>query len=328
MPLKKLTRTVQFWRIVDGRDGRPLNEDYDWGKIFGDIFNKSSRPLFETDLQGRNFLGRVVTLGDKTTELLHRELSSEFGSKGSCQHFGIVLAGDKDYVPNQQNKQSGDQQPVGLNKGWDAVDNSFIWHLPFGNMFAILLESQSSGRANRYAEWLTRYLKENKILADKEILFTAIPVFDRDVVERARRAHGIKAVTLRTSLGEASAADNLVNRIFSKWSNYHDVDIEIKINTRRGRSRQEDERENLKWFQKNLGSLPEFSKAVVKTVDAEGDVNELNLLKERLSRKQNITLDTSKSAADAMNKNSVFPAIANAFIKDYHDLRDLKDDGR
>lgn len=328
MSLKRLKRTVQFWRIVDAKDGQPLKEDYDWRKIFADIYGKSSPSFFETDLEGRKFLGQVVTLGDKATDLLHSGPNPEFGDKGSCQHFGVVLAGDKDYVPNQQNKQSGDQQPVGLNEGWEAVDNSFVWHLPFGNMFAILLESQSSGRANRYAAWLTRYLHKNNIMLDQKMSFAAAPVIDRDVIERARKATGIKAVALRTSLGKASTADNPINRMFKSRSNYYDVDVEVKIITRRGRSRQEDEHENLEWFQENLGDLPEFSKAVVKTVDSEGTVDELNLLKERLSRKQNIILDTSRSAADAINKDSVFPAIAEAFIKDYHDLRDLKDDGR
>lgn len=328
MPLKRLNRTVQFWRIVDARDNQPLEKDYDWAAIFGDLYGKTSPLLFEADLEGRKFLGQVVTLGDKITELLHHELTDVFGSKGSCQHFGVILAGDKDYVPNQQNKQSGVQQPVGLNEGWDAVDNSFVWHLAFGNMFAILLESQSSGRANRYAAWLTRFLRQSGIISDQQVSYEAIPVIDGDVVDRARKAKGIKAVSLRTSLGRASSANNPVNRIFASHSNYHDVDIEIKITTRPGRSRQEDEQENLEWFRENLGDLTEFSKAVVKTVDSKGTIDELNLLKERLSRKQNITLDTSKSAADAINKDSVFPAIVEAFVKNYRDLQGLKDDGR
>lgn len=328
MPVKRLNRTVQFWRIVDARDHQPLKNDYNWDEIFGGLYGKTYPLLFEADLEGRKFLGQVVTLGDKTTQALHHELTHVFGCKDSCQHFGVILAGDKDYVPNQQDKQSGVQQPVGLNQGWDAIDNSFVWHLPFGNMFAILLESQSSGRANRYAAWLTRFLRQNGILSDPQLLFEAIPVIDRDVVSRARRAKGIKAVTLRTSLGSASSAKNPVNRMFASCSNYHDVDIEIKISTRRGRSRQKDEQENLKWFQQNLGNLSEFSKAVVKTVDNGGTIDELNLLKERLSRKQTITLDTSKSAADAMNKDSVFPAIVEAFVKDCRDLQVLKDDGR
>lgn len=328
MSLKRLNRTVQFWRIVDARDNQPLKQDYDWAAIFRDLYGKTSPLLFEADLEGRKFLGQVVKLGNKATEILHHELTHLYGSKGSCQHFGVILAGDKDYVPNQQNKQSGFQQPVGLNEGWDAVDNSFVWHLPFGNMFAILLESQSSGRANRYAAWLTRFLRQSGIITDPQLSYKAIPVIDHDVVDRARKAKGIKAVSLRTSLGSASSANNPVSRIFASHRNYHDVDIEIKITTRDGRSRQEDEQENLEWFRENLGDLAEFSKAVVKTVDNEGTIDELNLLNERLSRKQNITLDASRSAADAINKDSVFPAIVKAFVEDYRDLQDLKDDGR
>lgn len=316
---KEIKRTIQYWRLVDASDGSPMSKDFNWIKLFSQI----DRKTFSTRLAGRDCFGKIFTLSDRINSIFS-EVSSEVATQ---INYGIVLASDKDYIPNQQDKQTGNQSPVVLNQGWDAIDNSFIWHLPFGNMFAILLESQTSSRAEKYASWLTQLLKEERIFENPNFRFSAEPVVDRNAIEHIRKARGLRSVVLRANYGR-NASNNLLGNIFSATQKFENVEVEIKVKVKRGISPAADEVNVLNWFNDNFGrNVDSFSRATATMVNDSGDATEINLIKERLTRKKTIRLNQSAAPA-SIDRDVVFEKIAEAYVKDYQELCAHRDDGR
>lgn len=63
-------------------------------------------------------------------------------------------------------------------------------------------------------------------------------------------------------------------------------------------------------------------------VDADGNDTEVDLIEQRITRKQGIELVATASSSSTIDSTTVFPAIIRAFNKDAKTLADLKDDGR
>ena len=320
---KEIKRTIQYWRIVNAKDSSPLSDDYDWCEIFDNIEHNP----FSKQIMDREHVGKIVKLNNDFDSVINEKRIICGRSLAQQKNYGIILASNKDYIPYQQNGETGDQSPVVLNEGWDAVDNSFIWHLPFGNMFAILFESTSSSRPKRYASWLTQLLKEEGIFDDPECVLSAEPVIDQNAIRRIKNAKGLRSVVIRTGYGKDASSSPLA-KMFSTEQTFDNIEIEMKVKVKRGKKYVADEVNILNWFQNSIGNnIADLSKATVNIVDASGENTEINLIKERLSRKKDIQINQNVTAG-SIDKDLVFKKIAEAYIKDCDELYCHKDDGR
>nr|DAP56589.1 MAG TPA: hypothetical protein [Caudoviricetes sp.] len=320
---KIVSKTVQFWRIVDRKSGDPYPKDIDWHVIVGGLTTK-----YTTTIDGRDVTGRAYNFSrDAINELKNNCPIPNNPGLSPNGVMGLVIAAEKDHIPNQQDGRSGQQAPVQMNTGWDAVDNSFIWHLPFGNMFAYVAESQSSIQPNKYAAWLTKYWR-NKTPQGKPVDFMAVPVLDEDVINKMKKAKGLRSLVLRTRVGKHSIAKNPVATMFSKHDSYTNVQIETKISFGHAKGSEADEKKILDVLNDNLGYLSEFSKLQANVIDVGGNTTEIDLLKQRVTRKRDITFSNPSANAITMEPNSVFMALAEAFNKDAKLLDKLKNSGR
>lgn len=232
MPAKSINRTVQYWRIVDGKDSEPLPKDLDWNKIF-----LSTKKLHTKTIDGRKLTGTIHSLDSQSQQILAEDSPLSPTVIRECQSsFGIRIAADKDHIPNQQDGNSGNQAPVSTNKGWNTVDNSYVWHIPFGNIIAYVNESNSSVRATRYAKWLSNLLKENGIFKSDDVAsLTVVPVLDQQTRERLKNAVGMKHVVLQTSLGRDSSKSSALGQMFTRNKDFEYVVLDTKIRVERGK---------------------------------------------------------------------------------------------
>lgn len=330
MAKNTIDRTVQYWRLVDASTHDPLENDIDWNKFFEQIIGLQTKGLHSKIIDGRNLSGLITPLKAESRKLLADECPLSRNLITDCQDsYGVVIAADKDFVPNQHDSNSGKQAPVGTNQGWNAVDNSFLWHLPFGNIFAYVNESNSSVRATKYADWLTDLMRSNGWFAkDPNFRLTVAPVLDKEARKRIGQAVGLKKVIVRTSVGKKSSKNASIGKMFARGDDYEYVEIETNIHVKRGKSDVADQAELLNWFNENVGALEDFDKAKVNLVDAKENTTEVDLIEQRITRKQGIQLVSASAGANIIDETTVFPAIIRAFNRDAKVLDNLKDDGR
>ncbi|THG30570.1 hypothetical protein E6C70_14470 [Glaciibacter flavus] len=238
---------------------------------------------------------------------------------------GIVLASGKDFVPNQENTQSGAQKAMRLDgEEWEPVDNLFVWFLPFGNMFGVLTESVSASRAATFADWLTRATAGD--FKDPDFAWAARPVIDQSRVALLNHADGLRAVNYAGEFGTAVADASGVRALFQGGHQAPNaLRIEIKATLVRGKSGHGDEQIMLDWFNQNFGSLSgQVDKAQV-TLAADGDTpaTEVDLLHHRITRKTQVRIATG--ATRAFTPLSAVGSIIEAFIIDRGDLVRLRD---
>lgn len=325
MAKNTINRTVQYWRLVDKSTKEPLPNDIDWNKFFAQI-----KGLHSKIIDGRKINGLITPLKSDSRKLLADECPLSPNLVTDCQNsYGVVIAADKDFVPNQHDRTSGKQAPVSTNQGWNAVDNSFLWHLPFGNIIAYVNESHSSVRATKYANWLTDLMRSNGWFAqDPNFRLGVAPVLDKEAQKRISQAVGLKKAIVRTSVGKRSSQNASIGKMFARGDDYEYIEVETNIRVKRGKSDIADETELLKWFEENVGTLADFDKAKVKLVDGKGHTTEVDLVEQRMTRKQGIQLVSASDGANIIDETTVFPAIIRAFNRDANVLDNLKDDGR
>lgn len=321
---KTIQRTVQFWRLVDGRTNALLT-DVDWEKCFrsriGEHFSYKVDEIMTSgtvhSYQSEDFLEFIDNIPAGTDLNIDRELSP----------IGIVLSVAKDFVPNQELTNSGKQKPVQLEgDGWEPVDNLFVYHLPFANMIAVLAESVSSARAMKYANWLNRFFYDQKMTDpnDPDFRWAAIPVVDDEAREKLNDAEKLKAFVFAGKIGErVSTPANGLARLFAAPANQpNGIKVEIKVSLDRADNSQGDGEKLLEWFTDSFGDLDGATKAQVKTVQSGGSINEVDLINQRITRKQAVAL--GDSAVKVISAKDAFTAIHRACTADAEDLYRLR----
>ncbi|MEJ6488105.1 hypothetical protein PQI23_00005, partial [Leucobacter sp. USCH14] len=196
---KNITRTVQYWRIVDGATGEHLNEA-NWDEFLRRLeTTPSEQTINGFPITGRAYRLNVTKHWNQALGL--KDIDNAIPRADGNVTLGLVLASPKDFVPNQQNTASGDQRALSLaGEDWFPVDNLFVWFLPFGNIIGVLAESISSSRASTFADWLSRFSQEK--YGDKDISYRAVPVVDAERAKVLKRASGLRSFNVAGEIGD------------------------------------------------------------------------------------------------------------------------------
>lgn len=316
-------RTVQYWRLVDSRDGALVSE-VDWEEILRSL--QDTRRTFVID--SREHAGTVYTvevpsgLEEAFDFTGHSDIA---GPTNPSVTMGVVIAAGKDFVPNQENATTGIQKPMALDgDGWEPVDNLFVWHLPFGNMIAVLAESTSSSRAAKYADWLTRATR-HRYTEDPDFAWGVHPVIDQSRAAILDKASGLRGFVYAGEIGEGVVDAKGAKAIFvGPDKTPTAIRIEIKAGLVRGKSSHEDDKTLLEWFNQTFGSLEgTVSKAqVAVSAPGESHATEVDLLHHRLTRKTQVPLAVGTTRA--FTPMSALGAIVSAFGEDRTDLLRLR----
>jgi hypothetical protein len=321
---KTLPRTLQYWRLDNVLDTSGLPET-DWPGILAALHGRPHK----LTVDGQELTGTIKALNVpsenredlRTDDARH---APEIADRTTT--YGIILAGNKDYVPNQQHRDTGAQQAMDLaGEKWDPVDNLFVWFCPFGNFFGVISESVSSPRPAVFAEWLTKVLIREGLVAlsaDKFAL-EASAVIDKERSSFLNRAGGLKSVNVAGNIGSLVVDASGVGKIFGGSSErLGALRVEIKVSTVRGVSSEEDERTLLDFYNETFGPLAgDMLKAQVKTSsDYQADIppTEIDLLHHRLTRSTNVRL--TNGATRAFEALTTLQQIVSAFGKDRSDL--------
>ncbi len=317
-----VTRTVQYWRLVDARTGARVDE-VDWDGVLRRFVNRRTNYVID----GRDQAGTAYPLQvseEWADGLGTSDLPNAMGRQNADVTHGIVLASGKDFVPNQENVRSGSQKAMRLDgDDWEPVDNLFVWFLPFGNMFGILAESVSASRAVTYADRLTKATAAD--FDDPDFAWLARPVIDQERVAMLSQADGLKFVNYAGEFGSAVNDASGVKALFrGPIRTPGALRIEIKATLVRGKSTHGDEQMMLEWFNQNFGELQGRVEKAQVTVTAEADTppTELDLLHHRLTRKTQVRIGTGTTRA--FTPLSALGSIIDAYIVDRTDLVGLR----
>lgn len=328
--IKTLPRTLQYWR-VDNVQSTTMMPETDWQRTLAKLHG---RPLKQT-IDGQELTGTVVSLPVSEAgqvDMLTRDAPGAPYIADRTTTYGIILAGNKDYVPNQQDRETGDQQAMALaGANWDPVDNLFAWFCPFGNMFGVIAESVSSPRPPVFAEWLTRVLLDERLVTVSRDHFSleAEPVIDKERSDYLNRADGLKSMVVAGNLGSLVVDASGMERLFQgRGDSIGALRVEIRVSTVRGISSEEDERTLLNFYNETFGALTgDVLKAQVKTAgDHQADIppTEIDLLHHRLTRSTNVRL--TNGVTRAFEALSTIRQIVSAFGQDRKDLLRIRNE--
>lgn len=300
-------------------------EPVDWDQCF----RKRIEQSFTYEVQNIPTAGTIHSHESTNYPSLLEKVASKGGSPTDTELFpiGIVLSVAKDYLPNQEKMNSGKQQPVQLaGEEWQPVDNLFVFHLPFGNIIGVLAESVSSARAGKYAQWLNRFFIDQRMLDknDPNFRWGLLPVLDDETREKLDHATKLKAFTYAGSIGEriGTPSKSLKSLFSSPAREPNGIKIEIKVSLEKQELSQGDGERLLDWFSSSFGDLQGASKAQVKTVQPNGEINEVDLIQQRLTRKKEIPL--GDAAVKVITARDAFNAIHGACVADFDDLYRLR----
>lgn len=321
---KTLPRTLQYWQLTNVNDPSGL-PDTDWPNVLASLHDRPHKQ----HVDGQELTGTIVALDvpeDNQDDLRTDDLRGALEIADRTTTHGIILAGNKDYVPNQQNRDTGQQQAMDLaGDGWDPVDNLFVWFCPFGNIFGVISESISSPRPAAFAAWLTKVLLEEDLTAlpKEKFYLEAVPVIDKERSTFLNRTGGLKSLNVAGNVGSLVMDASGVGKVFGGHSEQIGaLRVEIKVSTVRGVSSEEDERKLLDFYNDTFGSLSgDVLKAQVKTApDYQADVpaTEIDLLHHRLTRSTNVRL--TSGVTRAFEALTTIQQIVSAFGKDRKDL--------
>ncbi|MFC5369824.1 DUF6731 family protein [Arcanobacterium bovis] len=332
MQKKTITRTIKYWALVDAETREPFpcgKEEH--APQWNDYFQHYCGEIVSKIIDHREITGKVVDI----TEIINTiNIDAAIPSFADLIKYGIVISADKDYIPNQHDGIHGDIQPVKLNDGWNAIDNTFVWHLPIGNFIAILGENQSSVRATKYAAWLTHYLRQlpAEMNIDKNKQLAVVPVYEKEINRRIREAHSAKKIEVTFPVGANTAkSTNIFDSagfIFSGKKEdepYQYLEAKISISVKRGRSSSKDEQKVLELVQATVHDLENIDSAKAKIIDSNGVTRDLDLFNEHLTTKTSILLGDEQTSPISITGDAVFPQLIRAFSKDFDSLRGVLD---
>lgn len=324
-----ISRTVQYWRLVDGQDHSVVS-DFDWCSFFEERVTKR----YQQQIDNRGHAGTIRVITGSAWSDFESRFSTEDSNESDDESrtYGVVIAAEKDFIPNQEESNSGNQAPMSL-KGetWEPVDNLYVWHLPFGNLIGVLAESVSSSRASKYASWLSRYMRSEEAFPEgkgNDFQWAAIPVIDEDRAKKLKNVTGLKSAVFTGIIGAGEPQNNLLSVFTGPRNPPNSIRLEVKASLVKGRSDDSDAAEILQWFKDAFGPLDgtpasNIKKAQVTTDPEDGESpTEVDLINHRLTRKRKIPLadETTRSITADVAFDAIIGA-ANLDAKDLYRLR-------
>lgn len=328
-----ISRTIQYWRLVDARNEKEVDE-YDWDSLFRRLIDKN-KPF---PVEGKRLSGTIRSHASIT----YLSIADWCNSHGlqvdpDLYPLGIILSSQKDFVPNQEENNTGKQLPVRTqDEHWTPVDNLFVYHLPFGNIIAVLAESVSSTRATKYAGWLNKLFHDQNIVdpKDPEFAWKAAPVIDPDRIKQIHKSKGLKKAEISGRVGTGVSSNvpflaRVLGNVTEKKLGGIKVSISVSIDNQA--SIPSDRKSILHWFDESLGELGgieagshKLDKAYVESFSENGHITEIDLIQQRITRKAKVKLQCGdeKNISYITALDSIHEACAED-IKDLFHLRSI-----
>ena len=301
MKRKSIERTIQYWILTDRRTGEPVGS-VNWPAIVEQW--AMTRPTVEVD--GADVQG--------------------IGYKVAGEWRGLTLSKVRDHVPKQGEFNGGSRDRVRVNRGWHAIDDAFIYFCGPGNVIAVMAESLQAMRINRITEWLDLMLE--KPATDPDFSWSNEAVVDSLRRQRLEDAHGLKMAHFEGVLGRSTQrVPGLIRALTGQAIDETRVDgikVEIKITAERKHGSFADEEQILSLLTEHLGHLDAdttpgtrgYSKFSVKP---HGSPNEIDLIKQRLTRKRQVQFNDGPTQAIFADK--AFEALYGSFEADREDIQ-------
>lgn len=318
---KRIQRTIQYWRLVQSGSGAAV-EEQDWYDLMKKIHGKPiAHRVIEKDITGKVFAMEPDAL---TAGLVQKFLAEDCQGSYDGAVYALVLSTDKDHVPSQRHRTSGEQKPMSTDDQHVPVDNTFVWFLPMGNLVAVLQENQSAIRAQYICGWLDRTMRDKDLLPDHNFHWDASPVIDSSTREALRSAKGLRSATLGASIpaGDSSGLRTLLGGD----ANYEgEFELEIKIRHIKKRNpshHEEDTERTLRWFEGTFGQHSDSLKKANVVLDGPGRrPGEIDLLRHRMTRKTQVQIEDQ---GRSINSSSAMRAIMKGFAADAKALLELR----
>ena len=323
MKKREIQRTVQYWRLVNANGSSPVAEQ-NWGEIFKNAYGKpKTYRVLDKDITCN-----VVTLDIRDE---WKDFVPPTGMAGVIPWsdgaiYGLTVSTDKDHVPNQGNHKSGVQQPMGLNKGFVPIDNLFVWFLPFGNMFGIMMENISAARPRLFAQWLTMLMRDQGVLPQHNLLWDAAPVVDLERKQALKKAHNLKSILVAGTVQPQQTSS--LHEIFGgpEFEGTYQVQFKIKaLKKGKPKAYAHDTAKMKQWFDSTFGGqFAGLSTARIQFVPGNDalPVGEIDLLQHRLTRKRSVMM--RPGPAQAFVASSALAEIVNAYVVDFDELEKLR----
>lgn len=320
----KPQKTVSFWQLVDVRDGRAFRDE-PWTEHLAALHG-SRHPA---TVSGVEVAGRVRSF-TVSSELAHYVTQGFQHSAYPKMHqkgmYGVSIWTERETLPAQANRRTGDQAEMRpKSEEWAAVDNLFVWFLPFGNMFAVMRENNSAPREGAFVSWLAQVLRREGIMTDTEMQLDVAPVVDEERRRKLRDATGARQVTLGSLIGLHDGGMGWMETLFARGPrrNFQSLNVELVIK-KTSDSTAEDMANLLEWFEDTFGSLEADPGGATKAsakVNFEGErrSEEVNLLRHRLTQKAGVQLGTEQS--QTLKAERAMDRLVWAYSRNYVDLR-------
>lgn len=327
MPKKDyVDRTVQYWRLVDGRTGLNVPEIEWHAVVTKHIYGQRRKFVIDT----RDHSGTSISLAIQPSwadAYATNNIADAPNLPDPETTYGVIIAAGKDYVPNQEHTENGEQAPMSLRgEEWEPVDNLFVTFLPFGNLIAVLSESASSSKAAKFADWLNRATVGE--WADPEFTWAVKPVIDPTRASLLESATGLKSAIFAGEFGQNVNDASGLRQIFmpnpGSGPTVKQIRLEVKASVVRGGSGESDQSAILDWFTSTFGDLEgkvDKAQVTLSGTDSLG-VTEVDLIHHRLTRKSAVRLVTGTSRA--FTGMSAVSAIIDAYVADFDDLLRLR----
>lgn len=320
-----IVRTVQFWRLVNSRTKQAV-EEQDWHSILRDM--------------GTAAITHRILKKELTCSVVALDISSEWdgllpptGVDNLVQAvhddatYGVVVATDKDHVPSQGKRGTGEQKPVTIENGFSPIDNLFVWFLPFGNIFGVLMETQSSARPQAFASWLTRVMRDQGTLTQHNFEWGVVPVIDagrRDALARAQQLKSIYVADTISPSAPSPLKDLLAGPSFE---GAYKLEIKLRPVKSDGKSSFEDDTKELRdWLDSTFGAdYAVLDAAQVQFHRHPGDDlpnGIVNLLEHKLTRKRTILMQ--QGSFQSFSALSALSEIVRTYTLEFDELLKLR----
>lgn len=313
-----MTRTVTYWRLIDATNASLSDQDWD-----SFLIAAQRRGPIQVTIDGRFVTGTVHRFAWdlEISQYLEAETNASSFRKDFADTFALVLAADKDFVSNQAHKTLGTQEPLSPNDGdWIPVDNTFVWFLPYGNMFAMMTESRSSVGTKTISSWINRALRE--LSSENNIVYTTAAVIDDERKELLKKTRRLKSAVYAGHIGSNTYAPKNAGEFLGLGGReIGGLRVEIKVTPIRGKTTPSDEIELSRWYDEVFGLVEGVRPSTVKakvTVAADSELGsaetEIDLLRHRITRKASI--DVEAGELRAFSARSSLYGILTAYAQD------------
>lgn len=318
---KRIQRTIQYWRLVSAGSGSAVDEQ-NWYAFIKQIYGKPiTHRVLEKEITGKVFAMQPDTIADALVKEL---LAENFPGSYDGAVYALVLSTDKDHVPSQRHRKSGDQKPMSTDDEHVPVDNTFVWFLPMGNLVAVLQENQSAIRAQYICGWLDRTMRDEELLPQHNFHWDASPVIDASTRKALSSARGLRSATLGASVPAGDTSG--LRALLGGDANYEgEFELEIKIRHIKKRNpshHDQDTKRTLEWFGETFGQHVDSLKKASVVLDGPGRrPGEIDMLRHRMTRKTQVQIEDKGLS---INSSSAMGAIMKGFVADAKPLLELR----